>query len=134
MTDDKEHVLLDHSEFKRTLLVPWSVRKLEVKKAGKELAEIRKLNKEDEEKITEWMRHNNVQQLKIPKLGIITVEEKEQPAALKKKFLEAQLRQLAGYDEKEATDLADEIMNARPKTTKTSLKVGGGKKRKRDDS
>jgi hypothetical protein len=134
MEDDEqpqEHVLLDDSQFKKNLLVPWSKRKLEVKKSGKLLAELRKLNKEDEGKIIDWMKHRDIEQIKVPQLGVITVNEKTQASAINKKFLESQLRQTGNLDEKTAADLADAIDKARPTTKKTSLKVG--QKRKRGD-
>lgn len=114
--------LLNQDEFSRQVLLPWLECREEIREANKSLNDLKKLSKEKEGSVFAWMTHNNATRIKTTK-GYITIKEKKETTTLKKEYLIAQLQQRQQLDEGRATQLVNDIFDARPVVEKRRLDV-----------
>lgn len=132
MTDPETDpvTLLTQDEFSRQVLLPWLEIREEIRDANKSINDLKKLSKTKEGSVFAWMNHNGANRIRTPK-GTISIKDKKETTTLKKEYLIAQLQQRQQLDEGRATQLVNDIFDARPVVEKRKLDVEAPNSKKR---
>ncbi len=102
--------------------------KQEIGEDNKKLREKRKRATAMEKDLLETMQHEKIRKVDVKKGFVLKLQEKESVAPLKAEFIIQQLKDHHQMPEEEATMVVKDLMESRPKTTKTKLSLCEAKK------